>query len=134
MCSDCYEEYLKEKEPFCPLCKKSLFDMKSVWQRIDSLIQHDLMPPEFSKVTVDILCNDCNKQSMAVKYHFQYNKCSHCGSYNTNILQINRNEENREELSENEENTEELSENEENTEELSENEENTEELSENINH
>ena len=84
MCSDCYLQYIKDQW-VCPLCKKSLHDMSRTWDNVDILVQTLKMPEEYAKTTVDILCNDCNKKSSNIKYHFQYHKCSECRSYNTNI-------------------------------------------------
>lgn len=85
MCENCYTEYVKTSY-VCPICKKSLSDLTAMWTHIDSIIEDHKMPEEYNNHTVDIGCNDCNKESPKIKYHFMYHKCQHCGSYNTNIL------------------------------------------------
>ena len=84
MCNECYQQYIKN-EFVCPLCKKSLHDMTKLWENIDKLVPTLIMPEEFAQTTADVLCFDCLGKSIGAKYHFQYHKCVHCGSYNTTV-------------------------------------------------
>ena len=55
------------------------------WNKIDTFLENQEMPPEYKNVIANIFCNDCKKKSYS-NYHFIYNKCSICNGYNTNIL------------------------------------------------
>ena len=84
--SICLEKWCKENYK-CPLCKKSISDMKNYWSEIDNFLENQKMPEDFKDKECNILCNDCNTKSIA-KYHFIYNKCGHCKGYNTNLINI----------------------------------------------
>ena len=38
-----------------------------------------------------LLCNDCNKNSFEIKYHFYGHSCNNCNSFNTTIVKLNKN-------------------------------------------
>lgn len=80
----CHREHIKTSYQ-CPVCMKSLGDMRDYFVRIDSLLEVQPMPAEYASFRSQILCNDCEKKSVT-KFHFVYHKCVHCGSYNTNPL------------------------------------------------
>lgn len=72
------------KDYRCPLCRKSLQDMKNYWNIVNfNVLQHPL--PEEIKKNVNIICYDCEKESTDVNWHFMGTRCSNveCGSYNT---------------------------------------------------
>jgi hypothetical protein len=80
----CHREHIKNSYQ-CPVCLKSLGDMQDYFIRIDSLLECQPMPEEYSMVRSQILCNDCEAKTVT-KFHFVYHKCSRCGSYNTKLL------------------------------------------------
>eukprot|EP01135_Chromosphaera_perkinsii_P006900 Nk52_evm55s621 gene=Nk52_evmTU55s621 len=82
----CYEKYIMRSYQ-CPICSKSLGDMRDYFSKIDCLLKDHKMPKEFENVGSLILCNDCEKKSEA-PYHFLYHKCAHCSSYNTRLLEM----------------------------------------------
>lgn len=71
----------------CPICQKSVRDMKWLHSRLDAVLEAQQMPEEYSRDKSLILCNDCEKRSQT-KYHFLYHKCTHCTSYNTKVIEI----------------------------------------------
>lgn len=77
---ECYQEYIKH-DYRCPTCRKTLVG-DVLWKQLDLLREMDRMPEEFANTTNKILCQDCQEQS-TVPFHFQFNKCTECGSYNT---------------------------------------------------
>ncbi len=80
----CHREHMKTSYQ-CPVCWKSLGDMKAYFARIDSLLETQKMPPEYALVRAQILCNDCEAKT-CTKFHFVYHKCQQCGSYNTKVI------------------------------------------------
>jgi len=86
MHSSCFAEYTKTNYT-CPLCSKSLGDMRAYFQMLDALLEVEsgCMPREFADKTSSILCNDCGGSS-EVPFHFVYHKCTHCKSYNTRLV------------------------------------------------
>lgn len=74
----------------CPICMKSYENMTLVWQNRDEDIAVTPMPPEYANWKVDVLCNDCNKHSK-VQFHVMGLKCSHCRSFNTRRIRVERN-------------------------------------------
>lgn len=81
----------------CPLCKKSLTDMKGYFAQIDRILEdQEPMPREFANRRSLVLCQDCGGRSTA-KFDFTYHKCSagdgSCGSYNTQVLRTGENDE-----------------------------------------
>lgn len=69
----------------CPICAKSMGDMRVYFQMLDALVASERLPSEYAGRTQNVLCNDCSRQSV-VQYHFVYHSCTHCGSYNTRVL------------------------------------------------
>ncbi|MCL7041667.1 hypothetical protein MKW94_004556 [Papaver nudicaule] len=84
MHSKCFQEYTCTQYT-CPICSKSLGNMKVYFKMIDDLLAEEILPEEYSEMTQDILCHDCEKKGVA-SFHWLHHKCSHCASYNTRIL------------------------------------------------
>ncbi|EXB42060.1 Uncharacterized RING finger protein [Morus notabilis] len=84
MHSKCFEAYTCTSYT-CPICGKSLGDMKVYFNMLDALLAEEKIPDEYSSQTQAILCNDCEKRGEA-PFHWRYHKCSLCGSYNTRVL------------------------------------------------
>jgi len=89
---ECYTKYI-EQNYTCPLCKKSLSDLTNYWELIDKHLEDNIMPEEYKLWKTNIICNDCGNKSN-VSFHFMYHKCSHCGGYNTDIINIDKGENN----------------------------------------
>mmetsp|Transcript_36701 Transcript_36701/g.59292 ORF Transcript_36701/g.59292 Transcript_36701/m.59292 type:complete len:814 (-) Transcript_36701:151-2592(-) len=85
MHEECYKAYTRS-EYRCPICSKSLADMRQLFERIEAVVTADRqrLPPEHARRTSHILCNDCEKKSTA-PFHYLYHKCQHCSSYNTRL-------------------------------------------------
>lgn len=69
----------------CPVCQKSVGDMSAWFKYIDDALVGTQMPEQYANIRAEILCNDCERRSVA-KYHFIYHKCLHCGGYNTKLI------------------------------------------------
>lgn len=69
----------------CPLCLKSIGDMTTYFQMIDSLLSNENRGWMKEMAKQRIHCNDCNLDSM-VDYHYVYHKCPLCQSYNTKVI------------------------------------------------
>jgi Zinc-ribbon/Ring finger domain len=69
----------------CPICLKSTMDMSAHFQRIETLLKEQPMPPEYAHLSSSVLCNDCERKSI-VPFHFLYHQCSHCKSFNTKVI------------------------------------------------
>lgn len=69
----------------CPICNKSLTDMKEWYRALDERIEQDIIPPEYQNRVSRILCHDCNQKS-DVPFHFVYHRCAHCEGYNTRVI------------------------------------------------
>jgi RING finger/CHY zinc finger protein 1 len=80
--TDCLKELVKQTSYKCPLCNVSLFDMSTFNESLDREIALTIMPADYASVKLDILCNDCHRESN-VKFHIIGHKCLNCGSYNT---------------------------------------------------
>lgn len=78
----CYNQYMRNQAYTCPLCKKSVEDMKEYFDLLDSAVRMQPMPESYANTWSNIYCQDCEKVGK-VKYHFVGCKCSACGSYNT---------------------------------------------------
>lgn len=93
----CFQLYVKGFDEYtakhytCPLCKKSLTDMKDFFGTIDKLLEAEFkggLPPELANRRSAILCQDCGERSVT-QFHLTYHKCQAsdggvpCGSYNT---------------------------------------------------
>ncbi|XP_026443540.1 zinc finger protein BRUTUS-like At1g18910 [Papaver somniferum] len=84
MHSECFKEYTCTQYT-CPICNKSLGNMKVYFKMIDDLLAEEILPEEYSEMTQDILCHDCEKKGVA-SFHWLHHKCTHCASYNTRLL------------------------------------------------
>lgn len=78
----CFTQYMRGHTYTCPLCKKSIEDMGTYWEKLDAAIRMQPMPEAYANTQSAIYCQDCGK-SGKVKYHFVGLKCGNCGSYNT---------------------------------------------------
>lgn len=87
MCSPCYSEYVKNSYK-CPICRKSIYDLSIKWSEIDMVLLCNELPEPYNSMKSNILCADCDLKSIDVKFDFEYHKCQHCGSYNTNLIDI----------------------------------------------
>eukprot|EP00192_Tetraselmis_astigmatica_P000948 CAMPEP_0117679692 /NCGR_PEP_ID=MMETSP0804-20121206/17947_1 /TAXON_ID=1074897 /ORGANISM="Tetraselmis astigmatica, Strain CCMP880" /LENGTH=1249 /DNA_ID=CAMNT_0005489125 /DNA_START=485 /DNA_END=4234 /DNA_ORIENTATION=- len=84
MHSSCFGAYTRYNYT-CPICSKSMGDMRVYFQMLDALVASERLPEQYKSRTQNILCNDCCRQGTA-PYHFVYHSCQHCGSYNTRIM------------------------------------------------
>ncbi|CAL1368023.1 unnamed protein product [Linum trigynum] len=84
MHSPCFQDYTCNQY-ICPICSKSLGDMKVYFKMLDALLAEERMPEEYASRTQAILCNDCEKKG-AARFHWLHHKCPNCGSYNTRLL------------------------------------------------
>lgn len=78
----CFSMYRRGQNYTCPLCQRSMEDMKDHFALLDSAIRMQPMPAAYLSTVSNIYCQDCNKTGQ-VQYHFVGQKCPHCGSYNT---------------------------------------------------
>lgn len=76
----------------CPCCFKSMmkYDYVELNEYFDQVVKHVIDdgiidPLDMENGQVDIICNDCGKQSFQVPYRFLYHACQHCQSCNTVI-------------------------------------------------
>ena len=77
----CFNQYRRNRYT-CPLCCKSMEDMKDHFALLDAAIRMQPMPVTFLHTMSNIYCQDCG-QTGQVPYHFAGLKCFHCSSYNT---------------------------------------------------
>lgn len=80
----CFGMYMRGGAYTCPLCKKSVEDMKEYFSLLDAAVRMQPMPAAYQATVSNIYCQDCNQTSQ-VPYHFVGFKCP-CGSYNTREL------------------------------------------------
>mmetsp|Transcript_21055 Transcript_21055/g.29718 ORF Transcript_21055/g.29718 Transcript_21055/m.29718 type:complete len:522 (+) Transcript_21055:588-2153(+) len=80
----CFNMYIRGSYT-CPLCKKSVEDMKEYFSLLDAAVRMQPMPVAYSSTVSNIHCQDCG-QAGQVQYHFVGCKCPGCGSYNTREL------------------------------------------------
>jgi len=78
----CLNGMLKHGSTSCPICNKSLLDMKEQWKMMDEEISNTIMPDAYLSYLVNVLCRDCHTESK-VAFHVLGLKCHPCGSYNT---------------------------------------------------
>ena len=71
----------------CPVCQKSVRDMRFLFERWDEIMAAQQMPEEYANDRSLILCNDCERRT-ETKYHFYYHKCCECSSYNTKVIEV----------------------------------------------
>jgi hypothetical protein len=77
----CFTQYRRNRYT-CPLCCKSMEDMKDHFAMLDAAIRMQPMPVTFLNTMSSIYCQDCGKTGQ-VPYHFVGMKCQTCSSYNT---------------------------------------------------
>lgn len=77
----CFTQY-RNSSYTCPLCMRSMEDMKDHWALLDAAIRMQPMPASFLHTFSNIYCQDCGKTGQ-VQYHFVGQKCPCCSSYNT---------------------------------------------------
>ena len=68
----------------CLLCRKTILDMGSMWEHLDTTLKSETLPEELIDKKRIVYCNDCGKKT-ETQMHFIYHKCQNCGSYNTEI-------------------------------------------------
>lgn len=80
----CQMDMLQANSYKCPLCSKSMVNMKRQWRSLDVEIALTPLPPPHDWQWERVLCHDCGKESDTL-FHFVGMKCrsAGCGSYNT---------------------------------------------------
>jgi hypothetical protein len=81
----CFTEYRRGHSYTCPLCMRSMEDMKDYFSLLDTAVRMQPMPTAYLSTMSNIYCQDCTGTGQ-VQYHFVGQKCSSCGSYNTREL------------------------------------------------
>jgi hypothetical protein len=81
----CFTEYRRGYAYTCPLCMKSMEDMKDYFALLDTAIRMQPMPSAYLSTMSNIYCQDCCVTGRT-PYHFVGQKCPNCGSYNTREL------------------------------------------------
>eukprot|EP00178_Gracilaria_changii_P008532 TRINITY_DN2585_c0_g1_i1.p1 TRINITY_DN2585_c0_g1~~TRINITY_DN2585_c0_g1_i1.p1 ORF type:complete len:1137 (-),score=162.19 TRINITY_DN2585_c0_g1_i1:4777-8187(-) len=92
MHATCYDRY-RSHSTCCPICSVSLEEMTSVYQKLDQQLAAtglNVMPDHYRSARCDLYCKDCFTKSNT-PYHFLYNKCPNCQSYNTRVDHIDPN-------------------------------------------
>lgn len=82
---ECYRNHI-ENSYQCPICLKSVLNMTEHFKQLDEALALQELPDDFKNKKNNILCNDCERRSVA-PFHFIYHKCSWCCSYNTKVIQ-----------------------------------------------
>lgn len=83
---ECLQEMQRHKQFSCPMCSKSICDMRDVWRQLDVEVANTPMPEAYRDKLVWILCNDCGAKS-EVRFHVIAQKCLRCDSYNTRVTE-----------------------------------------------
>mmetsp|Transcript_8443 Transcript_8443/g.18534 ORF Transcript_8443/g.18534 Transcript_8443/m.18534 type:complete len:218 (-) Transcript_8443:364-1017(-) len=78
----CFRRYVSGQAYTCPLCKKSVEDMRERFEMLDHAIRMQPMPRDYANMKSTVYCQDCGKSGVTT-YHFIGCKCKHCGSFNT---------------------------------------------------
>lgn len=86
----CLTSYIESNEYKCPSCKKSIGDMKLMWDQMRVVCAIQKTPEEYKGWKSLIFCNDCEKRSK-VDYHLLSHECKICNGFNTNVLEIIKN-------------------------------------------
>jgi Zinc-ribbon/CHY zinc finger/Ring finger domain len=81
----CFTEYRRGHAYTCPLCMRSMEDMKDYFALLDTAIRMQPMPAAYLSTMSNIYCQDCCETGRT-RYHFVGQKCPNCGSYNTREL------------------------------------------------
>lgn len=84
---ECYQQY-RVYSYTCPICLKSMDDMRDYFSRLDQAAASMPVPNMFIHTRSRILCHDCG-QTSRVQYRTLHHKCPvpTCGSYNTRVLE-----------------------------------------------
>ena len=77
----CFHDLLNHNKYQCPICFKSMIDMRSDFEKLTEFIKSR---PYDENIEKDILCNDCLEKSKSF-YHPFGTQCLKCKSYNTYI-------------------------------------------------
>ena len=80
--NDCYNQLIKNTYK-CPLCAKTIVDMKKDFERLDEEIEQSIMFDHVMSIR-EIYCNDCEQHSETI-FSYVGLKCNKCGSYNTRL-------------------------------------------------
>lgn len=86
MHAHCFDEY-KTEFYTCPLCHKSLTEMRAYYAQIDKAVAHETLPPDMRNKQAEILCHECDERRIS-QYHYLYLKCMECDGYNTSLIRI----------------------------------------------
>eukprot|EP00737_Agarophyton_chilense_P001084 gb/GEZJ01001205.1/.p1 GENE.gb/GEZJ01001205.1/~~gb/GEZJ01001205.1/.p1 ORF type:complete len:937 (-),score=148.17 gb/GEZJ01001205.1/:432-3242(-) len=92
MHTSCYERF-RANSIACPVCSRSLEEMTDVYEKLDQQLEAtgaNIMPDHYRSAKCDLYCKDCFMKSNTA-YHFLYNKCPLCQSYNTRVEHIDPN-------------------------------------------
>lgn len=81
----CFTEYRRGLAYTCPLCMRSMEDMKDYFALLDTAVRMQPMPAAYLSTMSNIYCQDCCKTGRT-RYHFVGQKCPNCASYNTREL------------------------------------------------
>jgi zinc finger protein-like protein len=87
----CKAEYTAKGNYSCPVCSKSLGELAPVFKKLDHLLSGESMPSEYRTARCDLHCLDCSRPSAQQRFHFLYNKCPLCSSYNTRVERVDAN-------------------------------------------
>ncbi|CAL1529500.1 unnamed protein product [Lymnaea stagnalis] len=79
---NCLQTFFQQGLYQCPMCKESLLDMGDVWKQMDEVCAAVQLPEDLRNVKLQILCQDCHKNSEQL-FNTEGLKCNHCGGYNT---------------------------------------------------
>lgn len=66
-----------------------------LFSQIESMLEMEEMPEEYSTMRSHIHCNDCDQKSWT-SFHFIYHRCQECNSFNTKVLRTVNSEEEEE--------------------------------------
>ena len=80
--NECYNQLIKNSYK-CPLCSKTIVDMKKDFERLDDEIEQSRMFDHVMTIK-EIYCNDCENVSDTI-FSYVGLKCNKCGSYNTRL-------------------------------------------------
>lgn len=80
----CAEQLVAHAQYCCPLCSRSMCDMRAAWAQRDAEVAATPMPEPYRSAIVRVLCADCGAKTH-VAYHVLGLKCGNgvCGGYNT---------------------------------------------------
>ena len=87
----CINEHFKNDYK-CPLCKKSAYSMEHKWDELNTLCDLYPTPDEYKNWKLKVYCNDCEQQTIT-PFHLLFIKCQNCNGYNTQNVEIYKNNE-----------------------------------------